>query len=154
MTDQFGYSKEQDKAVWKAIREDDKFWWGLSPYDDAFYAMEQITKLWEDKHEIYFITNRPGVDVKLQTEAWLINFGTGILPTVLISEAKGKCCDALKLDFYIDDKTENCEDVKRNSLTNCLMLAQPWNHDIPGVPRIPTWRDFFEAVRESSEMVN
>jgi 5'(3')-deoxyribonucleotidase len=150
----YGYTPEEIKLVWDNIEKDELFWYHLQPYKDSFYAMREITKLWEAHHDVYFITNRPGTRAKLQTEAWLLTFGTGIMPTVLLSADKAGCCNSLKIDFYIDDKAENCESVKKNTLTNCLMMAQPWNYDIPGVPRIPDWKAFFEAVKESGEVIN
>jgi len=153
-TDQFTYSKPQDKETWKSITSDDKFWLNLNPYPDAKDVVSKLADLWDEGHEIYFITNRPGIKTKLQTEQWLINLGTGILPTVIVSEEKGLNARALKLDFYIDDKNENCTDVRDHSTTNCLMLARGWNEDKPGIPRIPNVSEFFKAMGEVAEWVN
>lgn len=154
VTDQFGYTKAQDKEVWKSITSDPTFWIDVIPYPDAKETISKLADLWDDGNEIYFITNRPGIKTKLQTEQWLINLGTGILPTVIVSEEKGLNARALKLDFYIDDKNENCTDVRDHSTTNCLMLARGWNEDKPGIPRIPKVSEFFKAMGEVAEWVN
>lgn len=150
----YGYTEDEVKSTWDSVKSDGTFWANLNPYPDAPQAVEELTKLWENLDEIYFITNRVGIKSKLQTEAWLINFGTGLLPTVIVSPEKGLCCRALKLDFYIDDNVENCEDVRDHSFTNCLMLAKTYNHDIPKVPRLPSILEFFNAIKQEQEWVN
>lgn len=62
------------------------------------------------QHEIYFITNRMGQYPKRQTELWLSQH-LGFSPTVLISPHKGQVCAALHLDYYVDDKPSNVDDV-------------------------------------------
>jgi len=80
-----------------------------------------------NKDDVYFITSRPGIDAKIQTEDWLYNAGYPHA-TVLISSAKGLCAQALKLDVYIDDRWENCVDVATTSLkTKVFLLDRPWN---------------------------
>lgn len=149
----FGYTDEECDKVWEDIKLDKTFWADLKPYPGVQDAMEKITQLWEVGHDIYFITNRPGQQPKLQTEAWIINMGTGLLPTVLISADKGGCAKALSLDFYIDDKTENCEAVAK-TFTNTLMIERPWNNVVKGVPRIPSLQAFFDAISEVGEKIN
>lgn len=145
-----GYSKADVSKVWRELAEDLSFWRELPEYPWTRSAMEQLGKLWQDSEaDIYFITSRPGPTVKNQTEMWLDEF-EGVAPTVLISSEKGLCCKALKLDVYIDDKVENCQDVVRDSPdTLCFMLAQPWNRVIPGVARISTISQFFDAIEDA-----
>jgi uncharacterized HAD superfamily protein len=149
----YGYTEDEVAKVWDNIKGDELFWYKTNPYPDAIYAIQQLTELQVAEHDIYFITNRMGKRVKLQTEAWLMTPRTGLLPTVLISADKAACCNGLKLDFYIDDKTENCEQVKKHTDTNVLMMKQPWNKDVKGIPRIPNWEVFFESIKEVGEEI-
>lgn len=127
----FGYTNKEISAVWKWIGQDDEFWFNLKPLEGAEDFLEKLA--YEEMaapHDIYFITSRVGYDVKRQSEEWLVQhgWGGGFAPTVLISYEKGLCCKALKINAYIDDKNENCEQVLSESpKTLCYMLARPWN---------------------------
>lgn len=127
----FGYTKDEISGVWDWIARDDEFWFNLKPLEGAEDFLEKLA--YEEMaapHDIYFITSRVGYDVKRQSEGWLREHGWGTAcdPTVLISSEKGLCCKALKINAYIDDKNENCEQVLLESpKTLCYMLARPWN---------------------------
>lgn len=151
----YGYTKEEESKVWNEITKDPYFWYDLSPYSDtqnALYRLSSIACNFDD--DVYFITSRPGVVAKAQTERWLRDMGVTIRPTVLISSAKGLCAQALKLDTYIDDRWENCMDVAGNSNAVTSMLVQPWNRDndpakygIREVATVDEFLDNLEALR-------
>ena len=127
-----GYTKEEVSAVWNAIINDPNFWLRLEPFgDETFTSLKQIMDLDQDlKHDIYFISSRPGVKSKFQTETWIATHASDFTwrPTVLISSEKGACAKALKLDVYIDDYRKNIEEVRLLSPTTRLyLLDQPWN---------------------------
>lgn len=134
--DQFGYTKAEFSFAWQQVERSDHFWRQLAAYDGALAVLAQLDALADAGHDIYYITSRPGKQAKLQTEGWLNARGVD-WPTVLISSAKGACAKALNLDLYIDDKTENCQDVREQAPTcQVLMATQPWNRELPLVPRI------------------
>ena len=142
----FGYTNPECSTVWENVKQDDTFWYQLFPYDGVPEFLSQLNSA---EHDIYFITNRPGVYVKSQTESWLEfhNFGLQTeafsYPTVLISAEKGLCAKALGLDLYIDDRTENCLDVNHMSpKTRVVMLARPWNTEQNGIARLGTLSEF------------
>lgn len=150
----FGYSEAEmafpNGPVWAHVIDDPTFWYQLFPYDGV---PEFLSQLDSSQHDIYFITNRPGVTAKMQTENWLEfhNFGLQTdafsYPTVLISTEKGLCAKALGLDLYIDDKTENCMDVNHVSpKTRTIMLARPWNKPLQGIARIESLKYFFALI--------
>lgn len=150
-TEQFGYSVTQMTDTWSAVQRDPQFWSDLPKYPWTDAAMTALGALWQDNHDIYFITDRKGINPKNQTEVWLDQFGT-VAPTVLISAEKGMCARALNLDLYIDDKNENCIAVRDQSpKTICVMLAQPWNEKIDGVARIDTMDEFFRVIEEATD---
>jgi 5'(3')-deoxyribonucleotidase len=146
----YGYTDAECKQVWADIAQDPSFWREEPKYPWTDDTMKRLGDLWQDgEADLYFVTSRPGDTAKNQTEMWLDAFDV-IPPTVLISSEKGLCCKALKLDVYIDDKTENCEDVVRQSPdTLCFMLAQPWNHAVPGCARIEKIEQFFAAIEDA-----
>lgn len=108
-----GYSEEVVGEVWKQIIASPSFWNGLGPLEGA----STLALVYEDlcrRHDLYFITARPGARAKAQTEEWLGYYIAGMSgydPTVLISSDKGLCCKALKLDAYIDDNLDNVDSV-------------------------------------------
>lgn len=143
----YGYSNDELRTVWAQIEQDPLFWFNLSPYPDASRFLQAVHAMNAD---VYFITSRGGVAVKLQTEAWLTLYGYPA-PTVLISGQKGTLCSALNVTHYIDDKTENCGDVRDYSPeTQCYMLERSWNRPIHSVPRIPELQTFLEEVMRAS----
>jgi uncharacterized HAD superfamily protein len=77
--------------------------------------------------------------------------------TVLISSEKGLCARALNLDYYIDDKWENCVDVGMESNTKVYLLDRPWNQSEYNVIggfvdyRVNTVGEFWEAIHATQE---
>ena len=102
----YGYTAETMREVWNRIKNSRDFWYRLGALADV----EAARRLFQTGADVYFITARPGLKAKRQTEAWLALYG---MPgaTVLLSERKMLCCRALDLDVYIDDKSENIENI-------------------------------------------
>lgn len=149
----YGYSKDVVSASWAQIKADPMFWQRLPSYPHTERMLFHLLKLTYKRNDIYFITARVGVDVKVQTERWLQAYAWGGFaidkPTVLISSDKGGCAKALHLDYYIDDKTENCEDVvSRSPSTTVHLFDQPWNRtrDVAGAVRVFADSDCLFAV--------
>lgn len=122
----FGYSKAEENAAWESVKRDHSFWASLRPYPDAKDALILLRSLRQSGHDIYFITARPGEHAKLQTERWLVDHGMN-MPTVLISSDKGGCAESLNLDFYVDDKPDNCDDVAAVISGEIYLVSRAWN---------------------------
>ena len=145
----YGYTAEEVSRVWAAIKADPFFWQGLAPYDTAEDAMRAIHLRWRANDDIYFITSRPGIDAKKQTENWLrMYWPLYTVPplTVLISSEKGLCAQALNLDVYIDDRVENVTDVhfRTEASTRAHLLDQPWNRHLDWPHRVTKLEHMFE----------
>lgn len=130
-----GYSPETVSRAWELIEESNDFWAELPALDGMNQLIEWINVDDHDfDNDLYFITSRPGKYSKIQTELW---FSEWSLPaTILVSSEKGLCCEALKIDRYIDDKIENIIQVQVGSKkTQPFLLDQPWNKgaDLPRV---------------------
>lgn len=124
-----GYTGEEIGAVWKSIRASRDFWYSLG----ALPGVEDFIYDWSNTdHEIYFITDRPGVNAQIQTQQWLIDYDFSC-PSVIISrKGKGAVCAALSIEYYIDDKLENIEDVAATSKgTHLFMPRTLYNQDRP-----------------------
>lgn len=97
-------------------------------------------------HEITFITDRASLDptrvqrIRDMTHKWLERVGLGDIPVIFDGD-KGKVAKQLDLDYFLDDKIENCWDVA-NQGVRVALLDQPWNRRKPSAPCIPYQRVF------------
>jgi hypothetical protein len=113
--EEYGYSKEETGEVWRRIKESYGFWSNLQPHLDAVRALQHVYQpLRVRGHEWYFITTRPGQSAKYQTERWLSRWFLN--PCVIIAGTgeKGTICQALGIDYFVDDNADNCYDVSQS----------------------------------------
>lgn len=143
----YGYTRREVSEVWTQIKLSANFWVNLQGYPSTEGFLEFLDSL-DGNNDIYFVTSRVGIRVKHQTETWLYEHGFN-KPTVLISSEKGLCANALKMDYYIDDKNENVRDVVEVSGADCFMLAQPWNESQFGCVRVDSIVDFQKVLKEA-----
>jgi uncharacterized protein len=150
-----GYRSEDIGRVWGTIKRSPSFWYGLGPLDGCT-TLSLVLPALEDRHDVYFVTSRPGATAKRQSEAWLYRHlpyrDMGLHPTVLISSAKGAAAKALALDCYLDDNRDNAIDVAVSSTARSYLLDRPYNQgSLPrGVARVTTVGEFFD--RELSNL--
>jgi 5'(3')-deoxyribonucleotidase len=132
-----GWSPEAIKAkidvAWAAIRKSTAFWATLPSYPTTHLDIINLRTVVENAWDVYFITCRPGMTAKFQTEAWLMSKGlkAPFIPTVLIVENgevnKSRLCKALELDAIIDDKPSNLQNVRPP--TTKYLLDRPFNRE-------------------------
>lgn len=147
-----GATKEMVKATWDAVTNSRDWWLGLAPIP-TFDERRALTHLARD-HEVYIITARretKGNSVLHQTWRWLGNHGIhGV--SVIVQKNKGPLARALKLDYFLDDRPQNCEEVN-NYATSCRVFLREWpwnentpmNWDIGGVKSITEFIDIIEG---------
>lgn len=131
--EEYGYSEAEDEQAWGTILADPQFWEGLRAYPDTERFLGSLrpglraSALTEDD-EVYFLTVRPGLVSKAQTERWLRAHGFPE-PTVLIARGdKGSLARGLELTHFLDDRPANCFSVRDGSpKTQVTMLAKPYN---------------------------
>ena len=157
----YGYTKAEESKAWEAIKQSPVFWETLEGYPEAGDALNRIYSRIIKGDDVTFITSRVG-EVKLstpkaQTENWLkhqlslvrITGWHDFIPTVIITNQKGLAARLLELDYYIDDRWENCVDVVNNSPTTQVYLRdQPWNRtqDSRGLVRVATVLEMLEDL--------
>lgn len=119
-------------AAWGKVVNSHTFWMDLLPHKGAHEFLFWLSNRQDD--DIYFVTNRPSNhSAKWQTERWLRRHGFISCATVLVTPEKGAICKALGINFYIDDKPSNCEDVIANApSTICYMMERPYNSALVG----------------------
>lgn len=120
-----GYKPDELTAVWAAINADARFWCSLRPYAHTHHVIDRLTQRVWNGDDVYFVTARPSLNAKWQTEKWLSSVGM-ISPTVLIASDKGLVCHALSLDVHIDDRHRNALAVAKTT-TKSFLLDRPWN---------------------------
>lgn len=139
----YGYDPAILPRVWDRIKADPNFWSSLKPFKGVEDFLFDLSNM---DHEVYFITDRPGVDSQLQTQIWLEAQGY-MLPNVIISRrGKGIICEALCIEVYIDDKPENLEDVKEHEPADLYMLDYPYNQHCRAGKRISKLEDFLAVL--------
>lgn len=127
----------------------------LSFYEDCLpdkKGVDVIKKLKRAGHLIYFISSRP-VGSEDKTALWLrkhkIPFN--YIKHVGVSDAKGRVCKQLKLDFYMDDYGKCLDSLleqKKFWHRGIAVLDKPWNRDYNNekVMRIKKWHDVLRKL--------
>jgi 5'(3')-deoxyribonucleotidase len=100
-----GLTEEQVAWVWDEIKKDPEFWVNLKPLATR-HEFDKIIVMQRAGHDIYFVTSRPGINTKRQTEQWLHYLGIAI-PTVLVSSSKGEAAKVLGAHALLEDKAGN-----------------------------------------------
>lgn len=125
----YGYSPEDEDKAWTEVKNSGMFWRSLYPYATAWDDLEFLQNQ-SRKHDIYFVTTRPGKSAKDESEQWLAGHGFK-LPTVVISGDKAEFCKSVKADIIIDDKPENLYEQPFNVKT--ALFRRPYNAHVEGV---------------------
>ncbi len=105
-----GYTNKELAKVWDVIKRSTTFWEKLLPLDGAPETIKQFNRLAKAGYDIYFLTNRIGTKVKMQTEKWLYHCGLDY-PTVLLAADKEPLIRALGIEAFIDDKPDTIMDL-------------------------------------------
>ena len=116
--------RRREDKIWQAIESTPNFWMTLKPIDPG--AVSRIHGMMlRHRWEVFFITQRPyteGETVQRQTQRWLVEQGFD-LPTVLVlSGSRGAAAKAIRLDYHVDDNSQNCFDVIADSTAKPILL--------------------------------
>ena len=126
-----GFTKQEVAAAWGEIcAKGTDFWYNLPSLPGADNFIDSLNEVVESAlAEVYFVTSRPGWDVKVQTELWLYERGMDIATVIPITWSKGVVAKALGVTHAIDDKPDNCEDILLHTgrLCQTTLYAQPYN---------------------------
>jgi hypothetical protein len=126
-------TRRQQHDLWEVIRKTENFWESLGETEPGVVArLAQIAR--ERRWEVIFITQRPssvGDATQLQTQRWLIKHGYDLPNVYVIKGSRGKVAEALSLDVVVDDRPENCLDVKLESHARAILV---WHDDFEALP--------------------
>jgi uncharacterized HAD superfamily protein len=141
----------EEQFMWEQVESSGaEFWRNLSPISGAIPSLFRLSR---GVNDLYFITTRGGRTAKRQSELWLTERAKIAFPTVLIAdspEAKGKLCGALKLDWFVDDRPENCDFAYEESEARVFIVDRPYNRHFIGeyVERVDSFESFVLRVEE------
>ena len=123
-------SRGREDAVWAAIEGIPNFWTTLRPLDER--AVRRIHELMlRHRWEVFFITQRPfteGETVQRQTQRWLVAQGFDLPSVVVLHGSRGAAAAALRLDYHVDDRPQNCIDVATDSEAKTILIVSESNH--------------------------
>jgi phosphoglycolate phosphatase-like HAD superfamily hydrolase len=126
-------SRRQQHDLWEAVRNTENFWESLQETEPGIIArLAQLAR--ERRWEVIFITQRPssaGDTTQIQTQRWLVAHGFDLPSVYVIKGTRGKVAEALSLDVVVDDRPENCLDVKLESRARAILV---WNDDLASLP--------------------
>ncbi|RFU66108.1 HAD family acid phosphatase [Bacillus sp. V59.32b] len=142
----FGLTAEQGKHMWNNSLED-IYYTSCPPYPEA---VETLSALDEQGHEIYYITARPKEHGE-RTKKWLMEQGfpvqEGRFYWGMKDEDKVKIIQELGLDFYFDDKPSVLETLTKASL-RLYVKNQSYNQHV-NLPRITDWAEMNEIIKQT-----
>lgn len=146
-----GLTPEQLEGVWRRIREEHNFWTNLKRVEGVnVNALDPLAD-----HKLYFITSRVptiGNSVEYQTAQWLLFALAQEFPTVIVTDKKGPVAAALELDYFIDDRPKNCNEVKdHRPACNVFMKSTAHNagQTYRGINRVRDVNEFVEEIKKA-----
>jgi hypothetical protein len=126
-------TRRQQRDLWEAVRNTENFWESLQETEPGIVA-RLATLARERRWEVIFITQRPssaGDTTQIQTQRWLASHGFDQPSVYVIRGTRGKVAEALSLDVVVDDRPENCLDVKLESRARAILV---WHDDPASLP--------------------
>ena len=116
--------RRRDDKIWQAIESTPDFWTTLKPIEEG--AVRRIHALMlRHRWEVFFITQRPfteGETVQRQTQRWLVAQGFDLPSVLVISGSRGAAAKAIRLDYHVDDNSQNCFDVIADSTARPILV--------------------------------
>ncbi len=126
-------TRRQQHDIWETVRHTENFWESLPETEPG--AVARLAALArEQQWDVIFITQRPssgGDSTQLQTQRWLVAHGFDLPSVYVIKGSRGKVAEALSLDVVVDDRPENCLDVKLESRARAILI---WAADFVDIP--------------------
>ena len=122
-------TRRQQAMIWDEVRHTENFWEFLPEIEPAIVS--RIAAIAEERRwEVIFITTRPasaGDTTQRQSQRWLAAHGFPLPSVFVASGSRGKIAAALSLDVFVDDRPENCLDVKVDSQARAVLVLRDAN---------------------------
>lgn len=117
-------SNRDQRRLWAEVVKIENFWGTLDEMEPG--SIRRLDALAAARRwEVLFITTRPptaGETVQRQSQLWLESEGFRLPSVYVVSGSRGKVASALDLDIVVDDRPENCIDVKADSQARAILV--------------------------------
>lgn len=148
-------TKEEVSKSWDAIKNTRNFWLNLSREKGV---TSQNLRRMAKTNDLIFITARTqtkGYSVQQQSAAWLALEFALKWPTVIEESNKGPLAAALHLDYFIDDRPENCLEILE-AVPKCKVYLKNLTHNADfkpwkGITRVRDFNEFAEIVLKETK---
>lgn len=122
-----------------------KFFTTLDPVEGA---VENVNKLYQDGHEILFITRRQNnFKTKMKTKKWLKDKGFKYHKLLLGSDEKDEICSDYGIEFFIDNDIKNIVEVSALGIP-CVLKGTNFNKGEEEYKRIESWDAIYDYLNE------
>lgn len=140
----FGLTKEEGGKLWTSLR-DDIYYSDCAPFPHAREILHELVK---QGHEVYYITARAKEHTE-RTREWLIQNGfpvaEGHFYCGMSDSEKVHIIEALKLDYYFDDKPNVLETLSQLPV-KAYVKDRSYNQHLD-LPRITSWDQLWEELK-------
>ncbi len=117
-------SDRDQRRLWAEVTKIENFWGTLDELEPG--SVRRLDALAAARRwEVLFITTRPptaGETAQRQSQRWLERCGFRLPSVYVVSGSRGKVASALDLDIVVDDRPENCVDVKADSGARAILV--------------------------------
>ncbi len=154
-----GFTKEEFDAVWDDAKNTENFWLNIPVVPILANGKHVNMMNLNAEHDLYFITDRfdtVGSSAVRQTLDWLMfHLLAGQSPAgVIVAKHKGPVAAAIGLDVFIDDKPQNCLDV-REAVPSCRVYLCDLPHNLsyagpPELARVADINEFAKLILEAN----
>lgn len=142
--ERFYWTGEIKKAFFEFFRKN-KLYLKATPKGDALYYLD---KLYEEGYEIYFLTRRSAdeaIDVLSLTKNDLTSKGFKFTDCFINLSQKGKKCEEIGIDYFIDDAIIQIEDVSKYGVKT-ILIDTWYNKEYKGV-RASGFQEVYNIIK-------
>lgn len=131
--------------LWRKVLKSPSFWRDCPSY---WWSPDLLEATYERGDHIYFITSRQGHHPQRQTWMALLDVTqdvshSGAVIPVMKPEDKIPLLNALRIDYFVDDKKETvAHALAECPNTQVACWDQPWNRDVKFPVRLTSVEDF------------
>lgn len=146
-----GWPKKVVSSVWEHIKAPENLFFYRLKSLISTYEWTELRRLSGPKDEIYFVTSRPGITAKWQTEGWLYD-RLERQATVVVTPDKAGFAKLMKPDFSIEDNAKNAAGISQViGAHRSMLIDRQYNRNLHpmSAQRIGSFKEFLEKVNGS-----
>ncbi len=149
-TEMFYWTLDDKKGFFNYVKENEKLM-NVSLRKDFREVYDELIKM----VKIYFISSRSEKSYKIpynQTKKWLEDNHINYEKLYVGIKEKGIICKENKIDLFIDDFINQCEDAKKYGI-NAILMTTDYNKS-SDLKRFDNWHQILEYIRKCENEKN